>query len=366
MILRMLSCILPLSLALLPLALGAQEKTANPSPAYKLTIAQKHPDIGTYFAVARDQSLLFFIGNKAGDWDLIRVSGWGTPSPRKEKLRLNGPTREEIESAFYRQSTFVLTNDGRFAITRVERAAPGMAPGFRRNSQAVINVIDLQSYSVVSTLHTADQLLAGGFWRTFEEHSILSEYGANEKAASDNTFSRQSVAQLEVPSMHASIECNYLLHYGEMKPDGHGAWSRTTSNSDLSSGCAEMMDKTNASEPEGIQKFQPVSSAVRGLKFQPQEFSGSPAAWRGCSLVEESAEEKLALFDCGNSHQTWYDSLKVDSRAYFVVDVTTGAALLRVSVNPSKSAVGHLTTHEGKSWLALLTNDVDLAVYPIQ
>jgi hypothetical protein len=366
MILRMLRSLAPLLFAILPFPLGAQSKASNPLPTYKIAIAQKHSDMGTYFEVARDGALLFFVGDKAGNWDLRRVSGWDTSSPKVERLKLKGPSREEIDGARFGQSTFVLTNDGQFALTRVERDAPGMASSFRRNSQAVINVINLQSYSVVSTLNTADQLLAGGFWQTFEEHSILAEYGANEKDASGNTFSRNSVGLLEVPTMHASIECNYLLHYGEIKQDGHGGSSRTTSNSDLSSGCAEIMHKTNASEPEDIQKFQTVSSAVRELKFQPPEFSGGSPAWHGCSLVEERAEDKLALFGCGNGHQTWYDSSKMDSRAYFAVDVTTGTPLLRVSVNPSKSAIGHLITHDGKPWLALLTDHVDLAFYPIQ
>jgi hypothetical protein len=347
-------------------ALGAQGKATDPSPTYKLMLTPKHSGMGTYFAVSCSESLLFFIGDKAGTWDLMRVSDWDTPSPKKEKLQLKGPTREEIEGARFGQSTFFLTNDGQFAITRVERDAPSMASSVRRNSQAVINVIDLRNYSIISTLSTADQLLAGGFWQPFEEHSILAAYGANDKDASGNTFSRESVGLLELPTMDVSNECQYLLHYGEIKQNEQGGLSRETSISDMSSGCTEIMHKTNASKPEDIQKFKTVSNAVKELKFQPPEFSGGSPAWHGCSLIEERTEDKLALFDCGNGHQTWYDKAKTDLRAYFAVDVTTGTALLRVSVNPSKSALAHLTKHEGKSWLVLLSDHVDLAFYPIR
>ena len=241
-----------------------------------------------------------------------------------------------------------------------------MASSVRRNSQAIINVVDLKSFAVVSTVNTADQLLASGFWQPFQEHSILAGYGANDKDGAGNTFTRTSDGLLEVPTLHTSAECNYLRHYGELKQDGHGGLSRTTSNSDMSSGCAELMRKTNASEPEGIQKFQEVSGTVKKLNFRPPEFSSGPAAWHGCSLVEEKVADKLALYDCGNGHQTWYDSSKQDSRAFFVVDVTTGTELLRIPMNPSKSAIGHLITSKEKPWLALLTDHVNLAFYSVQ
>jgi hypothetical protein len=366
MILPMLRCTTFWLMAMFPLMLAAQEKSTNPVPAYKMKIAEKRSKMGTYFSVAPDQSLLFFVGDQAGNWDLRRISAWDSSSPKRERLELKGPSRDEIEDARFGQSTLLLTNDGRFALTRVTRNAPGMASTFRTNSQAVINVIDLQSYSVVSTLNTMDQLLAGGFWQPFQEYSILAGYGANEKGGNGNVFTRESVSLIEVPTMHTLIECHYILHYGELKQDGHGGLSRTTSNSDMSPGCAELMRKTNASEPEGIQKFQEVSNAAKKLNFQPPEFSGSPAAWHGCSLVEEKLDDKLALYDCGNGHQTWYDSSKQDSRDFFAVDVITGSQLLRISMNPSKSAIGHLTTHEGKMWLALLTDHVDLALYPVR
>jgi hypothetical protein len=344
----------------------AQAKPADPVPAYSMKIAQKHSNMGTYFEVAPDQSLLFFTGDKAGNWDLNRISAWDSPSPKQERLKMKGPTREDMESLPSGQSTFLITNNGQFALTRVALDAPGMASSFRKNSRAIINIIDLQSFVVVSTLNTTDKLLAGGFWQAFEENSILADYRANEKDAGGNAFTRESVALLEIPTMKPSMGCDYLLHYGEWKQNDRGGMSRATSTSDLSSGCAEIMHKTNASEPENIQKFPTISKEAKELKFKPQEFSGSPEAWHGCSFVEERSTLKVALFSCGNGHQTWYDTSKMDSKAYFVVDTTTGTALLRISVNPSKAAIGHLVTRESKSWLALLIDNVDLAFYPIQ
>jgi len=365
MILPMLRCLSLWLMAMFPLMLVAQGKSTNPVPAYKMRITEKRSKMGTYFVVAPDQSLLFFTGDQGGDWDMRRISGWDSSSPKQERLVLTGPSREDMENSFG-HSNFMLTNDGRFALARVERDAPGMASSFRRNSQAIINVVDLQSFSIVSTLNTTDKLLAGGVWQPFEDHSILADYGANEKDARGSTFTRESIALLEVSTMQPSMECNYLLHYGELKQDGHGGLSRTTSTSDMSSGCAELMHKTNASGPDSIMKFRTYSRAANELKFQPKEFSGSPAAWHGCSLVDERASDNLALFNCGNGHQTWYDTMKLDSRAFFAVDVTTGTAVLRMAVNPSKSAIGHLTSQKGKSWLALLTDNVDLAFYPIR
>jgi hypothetical protein len=112
-------------------------------------------------------------------------------------------------------------------------------------------------------------------------------------------------------------------------------------------------------------KVRTVSKEAKELEFQPQEFSGSPA-WHGGSLVEERSSLKLTLFACGNGHQTCYDTSKTDSRVYFAVDVTTGTPLLRVSIDPLKNAIGHLTTSEGKPWLALLTDNVNLAFYSVK
>ncbi|HEY6375960.1 MAG TPA: hypothetical protein VIX90_10605 [Edaphobacter sp.] len=365
MIKPMFRCLPFCLMAAFPLMLVAQKKSTDPVPAYKIKIAERRSNMGTYFEVAPDQSLLFFTGDKAGNWGLNRVSAWDSPSPKQKRLKIKGPTREETESSRFGQSTFLITNDGRFALTRVALDAPGMASSFRKNSRAIINIVDLQSFTAVSTLDTTDKLLAGGFWQAFQEHSILAGYSANEKDAGGSLFSRESVALLELPTMKSAMACDYLLHYGELKQNDHGGWGRATSTSALSSGCAEIMTKTNSSEPQKIQKSRVISKEAEELKFQPQEFSGNPA-WHGCSLVDERSSVKLALYDCGTGHQTWYDTSKTDSRVYFAVDVTTGTALLRVPIDPSKNATGHLATHEGKSWLALLTNDVDLAFYPIQ
>ncbi len=350
-------------MATFPLMLVAQRKSTDPVPAYKIKIAERRSNMGTYFEVAPDQSLLFFTGDKAGNWDLNRVSAWDWPSPKQERLRIKGPTREETESSRFGQSTLLITNDGRFALTRVVLDAPGMASSFRKNSRAIINIVDLQSFTVVSTLDTTDNLLAGGFWQAFQAHSILAAYGANEKDAGGGTFTRESVALLEAPTMKSAMACDYLLHYGELKQNDHGGWGRATSTSALSSGCAEIMHETNTLEPEKIQKFRVISKEAEELKFQPQEFSGNPA-WQGCSLVDERSGDKLALFDCRSGHQTWYDTSKLDSRIFFAVDLPTGKVLLRVPVSSSKSAIAHLTTHEGKPWLALLTDHVYLGLYP--
>ena len=357
--LPMLRCAILWLIAAFPAISLSQAISANPVPSYKMKVTEKRSKMGTQFSIAPDQSLLFFVGDEAGKWELARVSAWDSSSPKRERLALKGPSRDEIENARFGQSSFLLTNDGHFALARFETDAPGMASSFRKNSEAVISVIDLHSYTVVSTLKTSDHILAGGFWQPFQEHSILAGYGANEKTADGAVFTRESVSLLDVPTMHASIECNYLLHYGETKQDGHGASSRATSNSDVSSGCAELMQKTNALEPEGIQKFQEVGSAVKTLNSQTSQ-------WHDCSFVEEKVDDKTALYDCGKAHQTWHDTYKQDSRAFFVVDVSTAAQLLRISVNPSKSAIGHLTIHEGKTWLAVLTDHVELALYRVR
>jgi hypothetical protein len=365
MILRMLRCLTPWLMAMFPLVLIAQGKSTNPVPAYKMRIAEKRSKMATFFVIAPDQSLLFFTGDQGGDWNLRRVSGWDSSSPKQERLKLTVPSHEDMENSRFGESTFLLTNDGQFALTRVALDATGTASSFGKNSRAIVNIIDLQSFAVVSTLNTTDKLLADGFWWAFESRSILAEYGANEKDSAGNPFTRESIALLEVPTLKPSMECDYLRHYGEPKQDDHGGISRTTSTSDLSSGCAEMMHKMNASGPEHIAKLRTFSKEAQGLKFQPLEFSGNPA-WDGCSLVDERSEDKLALFDCSSGHQTWYDTSKLDSRAFFAVDLPTGKVLLRVPVSSSKGALGHLTTHEGKPWLALLTDHVYLGLYPIR
>jgi hypothetical protein len=91
-----------------------------------------------------------------------------------------------------------------------------------------------------------------------------------------------------VATVKPAVSCDYLVHYGELKQDDHGGMSRATSTSDVSSGCAEVMQKDEHIQTEDIMKVRTISKEAKELEFQPQEFSGSPA-WHGGSSRRDQA-----------------------------------------------------------------------------
>jgi hypothetical protein len=125
------------------------------------------------------QASITFLGGKEGDWEFKRLTGWSNPSPREETLALMGfPEGRVWEWGDYLGASLIVTPNGRYAITRLQANAPGMLSSGRRNTEAIINVIDLQTFAVLSAFDTFDPLLAGSVWRLEPNGVLVSMIGS--------------------------------------------------------------------------------------------------------------------------------------------------------------------------------------------
>ena len=85
----------------------------------------------------------------------------------------------------------------------------------------------------------------------------------------------------------------------------------------------------------------------------------------GCSIIDVSKDERLALYGCAASHPTWYDTVKTTSLAYFVLSVAKNEVLGSVPMEPEKTSAAHLSSMAGKDYLLIMRKKVELSTYLI-
>ena len=275
----------------------------------------------TVMALTPDQALIIFLGRKKATGKSNASLGGQSLSPREETLALKGfPEGRVSEWGDYLDASLIVTPDGRYAITQLQTNAPGMLSGVRRNTEAIINVVDLRTIAVISTLDTTDPLLAGSAWR-FELNGVfVAMIGAVQDSRRDPSAVVERAAALSVPSLRPEIQCTYREVYGPPVSSGDGALARARSITDLSENCSALL---RAADARTVDDLIP-SSASQGrlskqLAFHPSGFTYLGRS--GCSIRDVTKDEQLALYVCAASRPTWYDTVKATKLSYFIVSV---------------------------------------------
>jgi len=327
--------------------------------------AEKQAHSEAVAVIAPNQSLITISGKKEGDWTLTRLNGWSTPSPTEETIQIKGFPLGRVsgwsDSAW---ADLVVSPDGRYAIARIQTSAPGMLSAVRKNTEAVVTVVDLNGFKVLSTNDTTDPLLAGSSWQ-FELNGVLvSTIGAAEKTTQQQALVLQRAAVLSLPRLDHEIICTYKQVYGPILQSRSDP-QRKASTADVSESCApflKMAGLTSIAEltSQGSEKRHMLEQ----LNYRRPGFSylGSDK----CGGVGMSKDRRLALYACAAAHPTWYDTVKTTALSYVVVSVPGAIEVGSVAADPRKRSTAMLSNLDGQNFLLILEDVVHLAVYKIK
>ena len=211
---------------------------ANEERRNKFSLSEQIALPSSVVLLDHEQSLLILVPQADGVWALKRLRGWDTKTPTESTLEITGEQGQGTQVSI--DSDLNLSRDGRYLLVRItyRRGAIGAN---ERNRSAVVTLIDMRSFAVLSRQTTTNSLLADSRW-AFNEHDELVTTGLDRRLTEVGSSSRTVTdhylaAALEMPTLLARDRCEYdsviKLQAGE------ASWTKPliTNQSD---GCADL------------------------------------------------------------------------------------------------------------------------------
>ncbi len=162
-------CVLTISLFLILGPSNAQ--TLVPTTTYTLHAQEEQHSSNlpsTLVYLLPDQTLLVLIPQHDGKWVLKRLTAWDTGSPKEESLAFTTKPPQEGASGY---EDLKVDPASTYAVIRI-KSFTGNILTVTENRSAIVVLVDLRSFTIVSQLTTSDPLLAASDW-SFANNGML-------------------------------------------------------------------------------------------------------------------------------------------------------------------------------------------------
>jgi hypothetical protein len=346
-----------IAVLVLSLAITSQAQKPLPTTSYTLHTQKVIKDSnGTTFhwTLAPDNSLLILLWQEDGKLTLKRVSSWQTKAPREETLTFTGALPNSDRNIF---SELILVPGGKFLVIRLRMIHHKRDASGAIKREAVVAVVDLSTFSVLSRVLTTDSYLVdGGLY--LNDHGILMSMNYMQlipqpgKIYPSGTFGVDATA-ISVPDMQPTATCRYNGAYGP-KDTQTGELKRIVM--DASDTCLALLEVAHVSAIDDLPGSDPIDSRYKDL------------AGPHCSRENLNKTETLALYRCGTPHLTGGDgdfSFET-SRALKVLSIPDGKSMLSVPLRfYDDTTSGLFAQSDGHDYLIVLNglNGTKLETY---
>jgi hypothetical protein len=336
------------------LVLPGQAQKPVPTTSYALhtqKVIKYFFDPSFHLTLAPDNSLLSLLWQEDGQLTLKRVSSWQTKAPREESLTFAGaPPNSDTNIV----PELILIPGGKFLIIRLWMVHLKLDASGVRKREAVVAVVDLSTFSVLSRVLTTDSYLVdGGLY--LNNHGILVSMNYMQhiprpgKTYPSGTFGVDATA-ISVPDMQPTATCRYNMAYGT-KDTQTGESQRIVM--DASDTCPDLLEVAHVSAIDDLPGSEPIDLRYKGL------------AGSHCSRENLNKAETLALYRCGIPHLTGGDgdfSFET-SRALKVLSIPDGKTMLSVPLRFNDyTTSGLFAQTDGHDFLVVL-NGTKLETY---
>ncbi len=342
------------------LSLGvAKAQTSAPTKTYKIHALKEQSSSNlpsTLFHLLPDQNLLVLIPQQHSSWTLKRITAWNTDNLNEETLSFTGNPLTEGESGF---EDLIVNPAGRYAVIRIRSFGGNLYDGTVRNRTALIVLVDLQGFQVLSQRTTTDPLFAASEW-SFAENGLLITAALVQRstvpAQLKHPWEYTSItdvyqaAALTLPSWTPSMTCHY-----ERVIYPAGATSQSTSHVVKGSDeCSPLIAAANVRTAENLPGGQFPSLRYADL--------GRP-----CQFASEGPLEKFGLYECRTGNGYFDDMIvTTKTRDLAVLSLPDGKRVLTVPLpHNTKPVPALLANADDHTWLLVLRNGVDLSAYRI-
>lgn len=348
---RYLRWLIPLSL-LLDVAYA---QAPLPTMSYKLHSQKERYSSNlpsTLLYLLPNQDLLVFNPQRDGKWLIKRISAWDTGRPREESLAFAGQSFNEGATGYEDLKVDPTSN---YAVIRVKSIY-----SIAQNNSAVVVLVDLRNFTVVSRLTTTDPLLAASYW-SFSKNGLLIATAMTRRVMTPlhpkPEWSYQTItdsyeaAAFTLPDWKRSMSCKYELFLDHRA----GSTDPNFYLNKVDDACTALVASAGVPTAQNLPDGPVRPNAYAGLAGPTCEFAG------------ESPSDDFALYGCRTGHD-YLDGMIVttNSRNLRVLSVPDGKAVLAVPLpHNTKPYPAVLANASGHTWLLLLRDSVRLEAYQL-
>jgi hypothetical protein len=308
----------------------------------------------TLVHLTSDQALLVLVPQQDGKWLFKRITSWEANSPKEETLSFATQAVQEGASGF---EDLKVDPEGHYAVIRL-RSFNGSISSPNRTRSAVIIIVDLRGFTIVSQQATSDLLLASSEW-AFAKNGMLIASTLTERLTTPekpkNGWSYETIsdnyraAALTLPKLTPSMPCLYTLFLDHRS-------SSTRSDRYLSKtddGCAALV------------ALAQVPAADNLPDGPPKPVSYATLAGPNCDFGGTSPDAEYLLYGCRTGHD-YFDGMiaTTNTRNLTVLKVPSGQHVLEVPLPHNMTPYPALLARAGdRTWLLLLRDGIKLESY---
>lgn len=302
-----------------------------------------------------DNALLILIPQTEGEWVLKRLSGWETTHPQEQTLTIKGDPSSSTGVSV--DNEMLLDHRGAYLLLRIDSRLGAIDSG-NRIREAVVIVVDLRSFAIISRRITSDPLFASSQWRFSRDGQLISKGIA--KRLSTKTESTTTVtdsynaAALTLPDLVPTISCLYDQVI-ELRADSSG-WTKPIVKN-ASDGCAALLRSAGVSSLENL---------PGGDLDKPKDLSKLVAS--DCLIQSTNHAETLAVLECRTGH-SYMDGeiVTTRSRVITVISIPDGKRVFSLPLPHNWKPIPGLVAYaNGQNYLILLRDGVKLEFYPLK
>jgi hypothetical protein len=309
----------------------------------------------TMLVATPDNALLVLIPQTEGEWALKRLSEWDTSHPQEQTLTIKGNPHSNKDVSV--ATDMILDPHGAYLLLRIDSRL-GAIDSPNRIREAVVNVIDLHSFTIISRRITTDPLLASSQWRFSKDDQLISKGIATRSSAktpSVNTVTdAYDAAALTLPDLAPTTSCHYDQVI-ELRADSSG-WTKPTVKN-VGDGCAALLRSAAVSSLEDLPGHD---------EEMPKDLSKLAAP--DCLIQSVNREKTLAVLECRTGH-SYMDGeiVTTRSRGITVLSIQDGKPVFSLPLPHNwKPIPGVVAFANGKNNLILLRDGVKLKTYPLK
>jgi len=305
--------------------------------------------------VTPDNALLVLIPQTEGEWALKRLSDWDTSHPQEQTLTIKGNPRSNTD--VWVTTDMLVDPHGAYLVLRIDSRLEAVDSA-NRIREAVVNVIDLHSFTIISRRVTTDPLFASSQWQFSKDDQLISKgisKRISAKTASANTVTdAYNAAALALPDLAPTKSCHFD-QFIELRA-GSSGWTKPTVRN-AGDGCAALLRSAGVSSLEDLPGDD--EEIPKGLsKIVPSD----------CNIQNVNREKTLAVLECRTGH-SYMDGeiVTTTSRGITVLSIRDGKAVFSLPLPHNwKPIPGIVANANGQNDLILLRDGVELEVYPLK
>ncbi len=347
----------------------------EPSPTFRYNLQGTAGEVDRQAtALTPDNDLLVLLSLKNDQWILKRITGWDTNSPHEDRLALDGRIPGETGRAD--DSNLTVSPNGdilavRFCFHHIQWAELSGSTG-GPGPDAVVVLIDLRRFTVISRRITTDPIIAAALWRFNKEGELIasglekSGYQPGQPIQSQRDGGTYAAEVLKVPDLQPKVACTFA----KLSKLSQESWPEFQERMRKADGeCAAVLEAGSASTLKDLQ-----SRLFNYQGFRIMRRVNPDAAVRvdlkddhrydreqHCQFIDVSEGDRFANYHCEFSG-VWKDFYN----AIEVFSVADGNRVFLLHVPLNKPVQSVLATSHGQDFLVLLRERSTLEVYRLK